>query len=47
MNATGAHLSPGTASRLGAYRYQLVYGLLAVALLASILTLLIGSDADW
>ena len=47
MSVTGTRLSPATTSRLTAHRSQVVYGVLAVALLASILILLIGSDADW
>jgi Domain of unknown function (DUF4260) len=47
VNATGTRLSPATTSRLVAHRSHVVYGVLAVALLASILILLIGSDADW
>ena len=47
MNAIGTRSRPATISRLTVHRSQMVYGVLAVTLLASILTLLIGSDAAW
>jgi hypothetical protein len=47
VNATATRLSPITASRLTRHRSRVGYGVLAVALLASILTLPIGSAADW
>ena len=47
MNATAPRLGPITASQVTRHRSRVVYGVLAVVLLASILTLLIGSDAAW
>jgi Domain of unknown function (DUF4260) len=47
VNATTTRLIAVTASRPAHYRARLVYGGVAVGLLASILTLLISSDADW
>jgi hypothetical protein len=47
VNATMTRLAPVTASRPADHRPRLVYGVLAVALLASILALLIGQDAAW
>jgi hypothetical protein len=47
VSATAGQLSRVTASRLRAHRSRVLYAGLAVALLASILVLLIGMDADW
>lgn len=47
MTATASRLSTITALRLPRRRSRLVYAVLAVALMASTLTLLIGSNTEW
>lgn len=47
MTATTTRLSTITASKLTRNRSRMIYAVIAVALLASIVTLLIGSNADW
>lgn len=47
MNATTPRLSPITAWRLTRRRARVMYGILAAALLVTILRLLIGSGVDW
>ena len=47
MNSTATRLSPLTAWRPARHRSRVAYAVLAAALLASILTLLIGSNAAW
>ena len=47
VNATTTRTSPITGSPLIRHRAQVAYGVLAAALLATILALLIGSEADW
>lgn len=47
MNATTTRLGPTISSRLIRHRARVVYGMLAVALLATVIVLLIGSGAAW
>ena len=47
MNATSLRLVPTRASRATRRSSQMAYGVVAAALIATTLTLLIGSDAEW